>query len=456
MLNVTLKVLTNYNLDGDACVVVENKGIVYITGPLITNVIMCPSCSSGNIIKNGHTVKVIKDGTNYLRLYIINIKIQRFKCKNCGCIFYENNPYTNKRETISNFSIIEIMQKLLKANCTYDSIGKDMHLSGQNVIDIFDRYYNYERPSSLPNILSFDEKSSNDEFTNSPYIFIILDFLNRKIYDILPNRHKDKLIKYFMSFSLNEREKVKYITMDMWEPYREVVKIAFPRALIAADSFHVIKNLNMSVDKVRISVMQKYNEKTEKLEDNSTNYYLLKKYHYFLKMEFDEITDRIFYIPKLKIHLSKHQLLKTILAIDHRLNEVYLLSSKYREFNKTSNINNAKDELNELIELFLNSNESYMRSFGLTLCNWKDEIINSFITIKSLNPEDMEYDRRLSNGMIEGYNSIIEQLQFNAKGFSNYWRMRNRIIYVVNKDYKIIDDKPKPIDKNDRVIKNKK
>jgi len=450
-----LKVLLSLNLDEESSDVVENKEAVYITAPLLPSVIMCPSCCSSDIIKNGYKTRTIKDGTNYLKLYIINIKIKRFKCKYCGNTFYESNPCTNKGETITNNSIIEIMQKLLKANYTYDSIGKDMHLSSQNVIDIFDRYYDYERPSSLPTILSFDEKSSNDKYTKSPYIFIILDFLNHKIFDILPNRHKEKIIKYFMKFPLVERKKVKYVVMDMWDPYREAVNIAFPTALIAADSFHVIKNLNQAVDRVRISVMQKYNNKAEKLEDNSDNYYLLKKYHYFFKMEFDDISDKIIYIPKLKVHLSKHKLRETILNIDHRLKEAYELGSKYREFNKTAHYETADNELEELIELFLNSKETSLQTFGNTLCHWRDEIINSFITVKDIK-DDCLYDRRLSNGMIEGYNTTIEQLQFNAKGYSNFWRMRNRIIYVINKDYKIIDDKPIPVKKENRVPKNKK
>jgi len=456
MLNITLKVLMNYGLDEDTCVVVENKGVVYITASLLNNVLMCPSCSSGDIVKNGHTVKIIKDCTNYTRLYIINLKVQRFKCRKCGFIFYEKIPFANKGEIISNSSIIEIMQKLLRANYTYDSIGKDMHLSGQDVMNVFDRYYDYERLPSLPTIMSFDEKSNNDEFTNSPYIFIILDYLNHKIYDILPNRYKDKLIKYFLSFSLEEREKVQYVTMDMWDSYRDTVQIVCPKALIAADSFHVIKNLNMAVDKVRLSVMQKYNNKSEKLEDNTSNYYLLKKYHYFFMMEFDKITDKVFYVPKLKVHLSKNKLLETILSIDPRLKEAYKLGSKYREFNETCNITNAKEELEDLIDLFLKSNEKSLHDFGNTLCNWKVEIINSFITVKDIDSNGMEYNRRLSNGMIEGFNSVIEQLQFNAKGYSNYWRMRNRIIYVLNKDYRIKDDNPIPIDKSNRVCKNKK
>ena len=46
-------------------------------------------------------------------------------------------------------------------------------------------------------------------------------------------------------------------------------------------------------------------------------------------------------------------------------------------------------------------------------------VLTTFITVKNIK-DDCLYDRRLSNGMIEGYNTTIEQLQFNAKGYSNF------------------------------------
>lgn len=40
---------------------------------------------------------------------------------------------------------------------------------------------------------------------------------------------------------------------------------------------------------------------------------------------------------------------------------------------------------------------------------------------------------RLSNGPIEGINSIIEQVKTNGKGYTAFKRFRLRIIYVINK-----------------------
>jgi len=42
-----------------------------------------------------------------------------------------------------------------------------------------------------------------------------------------------------------------------------------------------MRTINNVMNNVRISVMQKYNLKTENIEDNHTYYYILKKYKYY-------------------------------------------------------------------------------------------------------------------------------------------------------------------------------
>ncbi len=194
------------------------------------------------------------------------------------------------------------------------------------------------------------------------------------------------------------------------------MKTLLPNAKIAVDSFHVMKNINTAMNKVRCSVMQKYNQKTEKLEDNSTYYYLLKKFDYFLTKELDDISSYVS-VPKFKTKMSKHNLLKQLLNIDSRIEEAYRLTSKYREFNRTSNSVNCIIEIEELINNFLNSSLESFNTIGRMLLNWKDEIINSFTII-----DPNGNNRRLSNGPIEGINGIIEQIKINGKGYTNYDR----------------------------------
>ena len=102
--------------------------------------------------------------------------------------------------------------------------------------------------------------------------------------------------------------------------------------------------------------------------------------------------------------------MKYLLDIDDKINEAHKLTSKYREFNRTATIDSCEQEFDELIDIYLSSSLSQFNDIGRTLCNWKDEIINSFITIEdSLTiPKKKDEDivpRRLSNGPIEGINN---------------------------------------------------
>ena len=77
--------------------------------------------------------------------------------------------------------------------------------------------------------------------------------------DVLPSRHKEYLIDYFSRIPRNERKKVKYFSIDLYEVYRQVAKQCFPNALICADHFHLIKNLSTFFNSVRIRIMKKMN-----------------------------------------------------------------------------------------------------------------------------------------------------------------------------------------------------
>lgn len=427
------------NLDFDKSSFVRCKDYIFVKAYFICNDDLCPNCGSRNLIKNGHVSKRVKHCVYNTSLIIVNCNFQSFKCKNCNHIFTEKNLFSPRNMSFSYESIILILEALKYPNASFESVARTFHISRQNVIDIFDKFFTYTPSPALPTILSFDEKHIGKAISDHKYTFIILDWKNKKIYDILESRDKNTLWKYFGLIPKEERDKVKYITIDMWPTYKDVSKHFFRNAKIAVDSFHVMENINRAMNKVRCIVMAKFNQKTDDIEDNHLYYYLLKKFDYFFTKEFDDITNYPIRVPKLKTKLSKSAILKYLLDIDDKINEAYQLTSKYREFNRTATIDSCEQELDELIDIYLSSSLSQFNDIGRTLCNWKDEIINSFITIEdSLTiPKKKDEDivpRRLSNGPIEGINSIIEQIKINGKGYTNFSRFKKRIIYVINKD----------------------
>lgn len=123
-----------------------------------------------------------------------------------------------------------------------------------------------------------------------------------------------------------------------------------------------------------------------------TYYYLLKKFDYFLTKELDDISSYVS-VPKFKTKMSKHNLLKQLLNIDSRIEEAYRLTSKYREFNRTSNSANCIIEIEELINDFLSSSLESFNTIGRMLLNWKDEIINSFTIIDSNGNNRISYSK---------------------------------------------------------------
>lgn len=427
----------DYNFDFEKFKSRVHNNVVHIDAYFIPENEVCPTCGSTLLYKNGHTTKTIKHCTYHTNLFLVKCHIQNYKCKDCNTIFREKISFANPNETLSKESIIIILDKLKYANTTFESVARDLHISRQNVIDVFDRYIDYS-PGPLPEYLSWDEKHINKSLTENAYMFIMLDFKTNKIYDILYSRHKYRLEYHFSRLPIEERLKVKYITMDMWEPYLHIAKIYFKKAKIAIDSFHVMEAVNNAMNKVRLIVMQKYNRKTENLDDNHPFYYALKKYRYYLVKNFDDITNLRFYNKKLKMWFDKFSLREYLLKIDSRLSLAYDLTTAYRDFNKTASTKDCADEMDKIIDLFYNSNLEPFKDVAKTLSTWKEYILNSFIKVEECLDKDGN-PRRLSNGPIEGINSIIEKINVNGNGYTNFWRFRNRCIYVINKDVPILN-----------------
>ncbi len=56
--------------------------------------------------------------------------------------------------------------------------------------------------------------------------------------------------------SPEEKNKVQFVSMDLWDSYRDVAKFCFPKAKICADPFHVVKNIVMCFQYIRIAIMK--------------------------------------------------------------------------------------------------------------------------------------------------------------------------------------------------------
>ena len=439
MNNDTIKLL---NLEGKDIDLTKSH-VDKVNGELVCTIVLnnttkcCKECGSIAICSHGYIPKRITHSISTNQPCILNYRARRFRCKDCGKTFLEHNPFCQEDEKISLYTNIKIMEKLKSHTSTFTSVAKDLNVSIQTVVNVFDNYASKSR-LSLDEAICIDEIYTN-KLTKKKYSCVIMNFKTKQVIDLYPSRLKYDLIENFMRIPLEERKRVKYVIIDMWDTYKKVGLDVFPNAIIAVDSFHVIKHLNLAIDMIRLRVMRKYDKGHSKLENAEMYYYMLKKFHYFFTKNYDNIYDGDIKIPKIHSSWDKHAIRKYLLEIDTDLNYAYNLKQEYQEFNLTAKYENCDEEFDKLINDFRSSHLKEFREFGKLLNHWRVEIKNSFImidafTIDKKTNKIISIKKRLSNGPMEGCNSRIKCIIKNANGYRNFERFRKRVLFSINKN----------------------
>lgn len=398
--------------------------------------INCPICNSNLCNINDYRKKKIKHSISTSNPCYIIYNARRYKCKTCGYVFYENNPFCSVNQKNSTYNVFAVLNKLLSHTVTFTEVAYNLKISVTTVMRIFDEYVDYS-PYYLPKIMCWDEVYISRK-TSYKYAFVMVDFMKRSIVDIYQSRHKNNVNYNLSRIPQVQKDKVEYIIIDMWETYRDLAKYHFKNAKIAVDSFHVIQHLNKAMTNIRIKIMNKYNKKSNSLVNNDMYYYMIKKFHYFFTKKHDDIYNDLIPIRKMGTKWLKDDIRKYLLDIDDDLKYAYLLKERYREFNLTAEYETCDEEFNELINEFTNSHLNEFREFGKLLRHWKEYIKNSFVKVDG---------KRLSNGPMEGINSRIKTIIKSANGYSNFKRLRNRIAYSINKNVPIKGTKIKKNEK---------
>jgi transposase len=387
---------------------------------------LCSICGSDKQYVHDYQTKHITHSITTIGKCTIIYKARRYRCKTCQKVYYEPNPFSSAYESISMYTKTLILEHLLDHTHTFTSAAKLYHTSIQSTINIFDTLVQPKR-LRLPTYISMDEFYLSQK-SKYKYACMMIDFEKNKVIDVYVTRHKHYLTSQFSRISKQERDQVKGFTIDMWDSYKEVINLAFPKALVAVDSFHVIKILNEAMKQIRLEVMRKHNIKTSHLESNDIYYYMLKKFHYFFLRDYDGIYSGHILIPKLNTAWKKEDILHYLLSIDDLLYEAYKLKEAYRTFNKSATYENCDDDLDLMIKSFRHFKHPAFRSFGKTLLKWRQEIKNSFIRVNG---------KRLSNGKIEKMNSKVKTIIKSANGIKSFDRLKRRIMFTMNQDIPI-------------------
>jgi transposase len=406
----------------------------------------CPSCGfrmhSRGVKKRTIQHPILQD--NYSLILIL--KQRRWRCTNPDCLYdtSENFKFVNKQRRTTNATdmlIVDAYRDLLETSA---SISKRFHVSDSHAHEVFDRYVKLDR-LPLTDAISVDEVHL-DMDDDCRYALVIQDFHTGDPIDLLRSRRTNVTEPYFVSIPSEERNQVKYLISDMYNPYISYVEKYFPNAVPVVDSFHVIQWITRMIDNYIRQLLKKFRQRDREYQERlsyeqqkpvsipqSDEVYLLQKYRWLILS--NQANIRYHNDPRMDPHF--HALMNTydyedaLFRIDPNLREFRDQKEAYIQFN-TRNAGKpveARIELSKLILEFRKSRHEMFRDFASLLEKYEDPIVNSFIMVEKVGSGKI-YDSRLSNGPIESINRKVKDLKRLGRGFRNFEHFRNRFLYA--------------------------
>lgn len=239
----------------------------------------------------------------------------------------EKTPFSFPGFNSSFLLLQNAMRLLANLNYTLSMISDELDISSTQLSTYIDSYITIPA-RTLPECLGIDELHSKElSRRNSGYLCILVDNEKHSLYDILDSRSKMNLSLYLSGFPKEQRCKVKYVTIDMWEPYKDAAKTYFPNCIIAVDPFHVVKHLHSNFDRLRIDLMNQ-------CEYGSNAYYLLKKWSRLLVTDNVNLDNERVYNRRFHTWLNRRDLKDMLFDSFPVLKQAYELKESYRRMNR--------------------------------------------------------------------------------------------------------------------------
>lgn len=354
--------------------------------------IECLHCKSVNLRKKERFNRVFKHHSIGLAKSILMIQTYKFYCRDCGKYFNQRlpgvQPYQRATEPFKDevsikhhdgTSILKVSRRMGLGEATV----------GRYYRNYLQREFNEHKNASVPKVLGIDEKKFSKKLG---YQTTLVNLQRHTVYDITLGRTESNLGKYLQK--LPDRSNCKVIVMDLSETYRSIAKKYFPKAMIVADRFHVVRLVNHHF-------LKTWSQLDGVGRKNRGLMYLMRMHEW---SQMKEKSRR-----NLNRYLNENPAIKAIYDFKQELMKL-ILTRVY-----------GKSQAREQIPKFLDairalkiSNFGNLETLGNTLDEWKDEIVRMWRFSKT-------------NSITEGLHRRMDEIQNRAYGMHNFGNFRIRV-----------------------------
>jgi transposase len=321
------------------------------------------------------------------------MKVQRYKCKNEGCDYDQQEDITfatGSRSYTHRFA--KYVVDLLKVMTIKDAANM-LGVSWDTLKEIHSTYL--ERHYSPPSLEGV-ENIGIDEFAvkkGHVYKTIVVDLDRGRIIYVGEGKGADALDKFWKKVA-KKGVVIKTVATDLSSAFTSSVLQNAPGAVHVFDHFHVVKLMNDKLDDIRRSQYA--------MEKDINKRQVIKGTKYLILQNGKDIFD--------KYHKSR---LDNVLAMNAPLNKAYYLKESLREIWTQINKEKAEEVLLDWVQQAQDSGIKQLKTMANTIMAYKTGIL-------------AWYDNHFSTAKVEGINNKIKVMKRTAYGFRDdkYFKLR--------------------------------
>lgn len=373
---VDLLGLENWKIEN----VIEKDKMLLITARFTDETQKCRHCQTGqqNIKKFGVKKKLVRDTPVRGKPVRILLIVQKYRCQNCLRVFTvkvgEIAEYMRITNRLSKYIENQLFQK------TFSQINQETGVGIGTIKEILLKLVTILQKSFAATslrVIGIDEV-----YIGRVARGIITDIENKRFIELLPRRRCDFIERFLME--VNNKEDIKYVTIDMHRPYKIAVNRKLPGAKVVIDKFHVQRMGNQAINKYLAHLRASFSltEKKKYVKDR----FLLYKRSYDLSDEARK---------KLEEWCEIFPQIRSIYNLKEDFLQIWQAKTKSKAKNKFENWKNKIPS--SLLFVF----KDILRAFK----NWFEEIFNYFECF-------------LTNAFTESLNSIIKAIVRKSNGCS--------------------------------------
>lgn len=353
----------------------------------------CEDCGHDNIIIHKNIELRVNDlDINNHRVGIL-IQTKRYRCKHCGSTF------TPEYASIDGRMTKRLRDEIRKESFreSFSALADRYGVSSPTILNIFNeqaKAYERDYVLTMPEVLGLDEVHLHSAYRG---VFVDVNKENGKVIELTETRSKEHIKTVLKKMA--KPENLKYVTMDMWQPYKDAVLEVFPGMTIIIDRFHVIKELQKCLETIRKAVSKAMqNSKIRKSLKN--NRFLMLASSENLSPAQSERLDEIFRdFPEFQQPYELKEAFRNIYELATSVEEAEAMYAEWCKAVETA----GATEFQPLID---------------TIANWHTEIFNYF---------KFEGDNR-TNAQTESLNRIIKDMDRMGRGYT-FPALRAKIIF---------------------------